>query len=555
VGKTDGRPGTAGTPRLRHRSDAIGAPVETIEGRRPWPALLAAGILLVAAAHALLLRFVCDDAYIAFRYASNLSHGHGLTFNPGERVEGYTSFLWTIIASGVITLGGRPDLWMPALGLGAALALVAWLMWVQRSEPAAALTSGGLLAASTTFTAWSTGGLETAMFTALVTVGVFSLPLALDRAVFASAQPTIRRPLLLSAGLLGSATLVRPEAFLVTAVAGIVLLLALYRRRVTGRGVILWCGVWVACALPVLLWKHAYYGHWLPQTYLVKSPGFSQFSRGLRYLARAALHTPLLLAAPVVLSLALTRLPITLGRWTRGTAVAYVITVLLYVGTTGGDFMPAFRFCVPVLPAIALLAGPLLIVLATAATGPARRAAGLGGVVALLLGYAFINGLETRRTLRPPAGRAADSIELAREQVRDWREVGELLRDLSMPGDTLATTAAGVIPYTSGLYTIDMLGLTAADLSGYLRQPDALPGHALAIGGEELVRLRPQFLLGHPLVRDEPGHEFPSVVASRRWGQEILRMYEPIKLGISEDTTRYVVCAVRRDVVPRLRQR
>src|SRR5690606_452754 len=39
------------------------------------------------------LRWVCDDAFISFRYAQNLIDGHGLVFNAGERVEGYTNFL------------------------------------------------------------------------------------------------------------------------------------------------------------------------------------------------------------------------------------------------------------------------------------------------------------------------------------------------------------------------------------------------------------------------------------------------------------------------------
>ena len=33
--------------------------------------------------------FLCDDAFISFRYARNLLEGHGLVFNPGEFVEGY----------------------------------------------------------------------------------------------------------------------------------------------------------------------------------------------------------------------------------------------------------------------------------------------------------------------------------------------------------------------------------------------------------------------------------------------------------------------------------
>ena len=44
-------------------------------------------------------RWVCDDAFISFRYAENLIHGLGLVYNAGERVEGYTNFLWTMWAA------------------------------------------------------------------------------------------------------------------------------------------------------------------------------------------------------------------------------------------------------------------------------------------------------------------------------------------------------------------------------------------------------------------------------------------------------------------------
>jgi len=35
-----------------------------------------------------------DDAMISMRYAYNFAHGHGLVWNPGEYVEGYTNPLW-----------------------------------------------------------------------------------------------------------------------------------------------------------------------------------------------------------------------------------------------------------------------------------------------------------------------------------------------------------------------------------------------------------------------------------------------------------------------------
>jgi hypothetical protein len=37
-----------------------------------------------------------DDAFISFRYARNLAAGLGPVFNPGEYVEGYTTFLWML---------------------------------------------------------------------------------------------------------------------------------------------------------------------------------------------------------------------------------------------------------------------------------------------------------------------------------------------------------------------------------------------------------------------------------------------------------------------------
>ena len=45
------------------------------------------------------VRFIQDDAYTSFRYVKNFVEGNGLVFNPGERVEGYTNFLWVMILS------------------------------------------------------------------------------------------------------------------------------------------------------------------------------------------------------------------------------------------------------------------------------------------------------------------------------------------------------------------------------------------------------------------------------------------------------------------------
>ena len=46
-----------------------------------------------------------DDANIFFVYAKNLAEGHGFVYNAGgERVEGYSSMLWTLILAGVFSI-------------------------------------------------------------------------------------------------------------------------------------------------------------------------------------------------------------------------------------------------------------------------------------------------------------------------------------------------------------------------------------------------------------------------------------------------------------------
>ena len=54
--------------------------------------------------------FLCDDAFISFRYVRNLLAGHGLVFNPGEYVEGYTNFLWILELAAIWGIFGiRPE--------------------------------------------------------------------------------------------------------------------------------------------------------------------------------------------------------------------------------------------------------------------------------------------------------------------------------------------------------------------------------------------------------------------------------------------------------------
>ncbi|MGK3982234.1 hypothetical protein WME99_04315 [Sorangium sp. So ce136] len=88
-------------------------------------------ITIVAALH--VSSFTIDDAYISFRYAENLARGNGLVCNVGERVEGYTSFLWTVLLAAAVKVGATPTAASKVLGAACACgALVPTYLLSQR---------------------------------------------------------------------------------------------------------------------------------------------------------------------------------------------------------------------------------------------------------------------------------------------------------------------------------------------------------------------------------------------------------------------------------------
>src|SRR5262245_52908184 len=63
--------------------------------------LIGAALSVLVVAYVLLCldvwEFTVDDAFISYRFASNLWKQGELSFNPGERSEGFTNLLWTIM--------------------------------------------------------------------------------------------------------------------------------------------------------------------------------------------------------------------------------------------------------------------------------------------------------------------------------------------------------------------------------------------------------------------------------------------------------------------------
>ena len=346
---------------------------------------VSAAILTLAFAHIRYLWFVCDDAFITFRYARNLASGLGPVWNPGERVEGYTNFLWMLASAAVLKLGGRPDLAMPVASAACALIALAVILWHFRSRGSMGTYAALLLATSSGFAAWATGGLETAAFTLWVTLGFLAVSSVF--APDAGAQPVVAtgaagrksvqspplqpgRPAVAVCGAIafGLAALTRPEGVLlgVCALAFLVWQGSPGKRDLKPAAV--FAVAWTAPVAAHVIWRLAYYGRLLPNTAAVKAPGFAAVEAGARYLGDAlqAQHLYLWVLPLVLVPLAGLAAGIKDPRNSRRLsaelrlAAVLALPYLACVVATGGDFMPLHRFLAPILPLGAIAVAALL---------------------------------------------------------------------------------------------------------------------------------------------------------------------------------------------------
>src|SRR5713101_3668142 len=129
------------------------------------------GLLVV---HALHFFRPVDDAYISFRYAENLAAGQGVVFNAGERVEGYTNFLWVVVLAVCRLMGAPVPLASQILGvlltIGSILLAADLARRMIPSGRGAGIPAALLLAASPAMAMWAGGGMEVPLFSFLAIV-------------------------------------------------------------------------------------------------------------------------------------------------------------------------------------------------------------------------------------------------------------------------------------------------------------------------------------------------------------------------------------------------
>lgn len=305
------------------------------------------GVLAALAALAMVLawsrRWICDDAFISLRYAQNLVLGHGLVFNAGEHVEGYSNFTWVMLAAAAQWLGLDPIPFVQVLGvlcLGALVFVTAWTgKRLLPGEMAFLPLAAVCVALHHHLQDFATCGLETLGFVLLVTTMV---------GVLARAERP--RDYALASLLTVLASMTRPDGALFGMLAGACAVFATMRQRRLGP-VVAFALPGLLLFVPFLLWRHAYYGDWLPNTFYAKSASDPYPGQGWFYVQ-------MFLQGYWVLWPAVAALPAWLLMRCRDSAMRMVATMTLaylgFVVWVGGDFMFA-RFCLPIVPMLYLV--------------------------------------------------------------------------------------------------------------------------------------------------------------------------------------------------------
>ncbi len=362
-----------------------------------------------------------DDAFISFRYAEQLVNGNGLVFNPGERVEGMSNFLWTLGIAVGMRLGISPETWTIVWGLVSLAGIIVGLglfhvrLCRRLGVTSTTIPLAALMLACHGHVLWfATSGLETAAFTALM-LAVFLM----------LTTETWRRGFDAATGIVAAmCALTRPEGLLAAGLG--VAYLFFFRRRSLLAFIIGFIALW----LPPTIWRVLYYGDFFPNTVYAKANSYGRLRQGLFYVRLYFIqYWPLLLG-----------IPLALFHWRRARAnpevvlaAAFACAYSAFVVAVAGDFMHA-RFMIPATPFFAILLDAGVLALTRRRWVQPVLAVGLSAVVAF--------SVRPFKDVFGPRGIAEEALYYTSERGQETDANAALLRS-----------------YTTGLdYSVAFLG-------------------------------------------------------------------------------------------------
>ncbi len=438
-----------------------------------------------------------DDAMISMRYAWHLANGHGLVWNPGEYVEGYSNFLVTLIMTAIHLISSLRlapllfqlfNLFIALLTARTMLKLMEDLGGEKMSSNAQQLAWAQdialfFLLSYFPFAFWTGGGMETTLLTLLLLMAVRNLLVPVN-----VAYPWARD---VSLGLmLASAYLTRPDSlvFIFPLLIGLVWLSWNQWPR---RQPFLVGGILLAAILGQLLFRKTYYGEWLPNTYYLKVSGLTfwvALKNGFLFLIPFYVQTGFLMLL-LVASAAFGPFPL----------ISIFSLFLVFLGTlyhlwVGGDaFLGLWRLMVPTLPFVFLSVGFFLARLFSESLPITKKQRSIAVVAFVAMLSLWHNkDFYPWMTLKDTPGRKLNL---------HFIETAIALNDVLMPGASVGVFSAGALPYyLPHIRAVDFLGKCdkhVARTAPHLMHEKGLitlPGHNKYDLSYSVLKLRPTFI-------------------------------------------------------------
>lgn len=279
--------------------------------------------------------WLSDDINITFRTVLHFVEGHGIVWNPGERIQVFTHPAWFfLIAIGQFL---THKIFHVTYALSFLFSVAAFLILIRFAKSPLAFVPVLLLFFSNAFLDYSSSGLENPFsYFLVILIADRFLREKWDAAFFVALS-------LLALNRIDLVLLVAP-----------LLIVSMGRREVKWTLAVL-------ALLPVALWllfSTFYFGFPFPNTLLGKMntgfPTLEYFARFPNYLEYSLKYDPMTL----ILIAAGTLTPFFLAGRERLLALG-IILYLLYLVTIGGDFMAGRFFSVPAVLAVIILASAI----------------------------------------------------------------------------------------------------------------------------------------------------------------------------------------------------
>ncbi|MCX8071161.1 MAG: hypothetical protein N3C12_01735 [Candidatus Binatia bacterium] len=443
-----------------------------------------------------------DDAYITFAYARNWVEGHGIDFNVGERVEGYTCVLWVVLSALGLWVGFSIEPWSTWLGVtfavGSALAAAGLAAELLPANWRRAAVGAALLVPLGPPLSWrAASGMETTLFAFLVTSSFWMHVRTSGRSPWVGVLAAL-------------AALTRPEGWLLG-----VLLSADALRHQGRKGV----GVGLAFAAifaPYFAWRVWYYGYLLPNTFYAKVGSTAeQVARGWVYLKLFLWDWGLVLLLASWIPLLTTGWRPLIGIYT------FLALYAAYVVSVGGDVFHFFRFWTPIVPTLCALtyAGVLTMLQRSPIWQDRPLPAAVTVMAACWLATSTAKAVSAHLQHR----KAENFL------VGASTNVCRCLLRKTTADDRIAALGIGVLKWCSNRHIVDMLGLTDLHIARYSKVPmgGGLAGHE-KYDSRYVLSLKPKYILLPPL---EP-HGLSLPAQRDMWGQpEFLEMYQKDECG------------------------